>query len=494
MCQILKNSYFVFNVEDDKISINYKNSKNKKYVDLIKDIEYFKIKATELIDNFEKFKKFLEKVKNYIKTKIFLMNINFELTLYENIENSNSNHKYIDCKFKINKYNNLEEEEIFIEKDILYDISLQNFNNCLENLNNIRDRKEKLQQLQIQGEFYINMKYNQQFNANNSIIEHPRYIGKMEYYIEEERNELLEIKKKDEEFEKIKVKKKTHNHKEEMKELKKDLEKNMLRLNNSSNIYKSNNEQKHKELGYDLSQNIERERNTLIEIQKQDLKFNQIIMEKLSQYEKMKELKIDLEKNMPNLNNNNNFFISNNQEKYNFEQNKKNIGKTPFYLPGEKMIISDIINILKESTINISLNSNKEFDFNIIKFRDKTFLKEINYSDFENELKNKDQKILNDAYYSNNLFDNFEKLINFIKKIQKIAEEKFKFDKFEIKLSFKEIEENNKNIIKNISCNYSLVKPIISIINNKNYFDSNILTSNNYYNFQHFLEDIEKNI
>ena len=86
------------------------------------------------------------------------------------------------------------------------------------------------------------IKMNKNSNANNSIIEHFRYIGKMKYYIEEERNDLFEIMKQDEEFEKIKVEKKSDNHKDEMKELKKDLEKNILRLNNSSNIYISYNE------------------------------------------------------------------------------------------------------------------------------------------------------------------------------------------------------------------------------------------------------------
>ena len=78
MCQILRHSLFIFTAEEDKISINYKNYKNKKYEDLIKDMENFKTKILELIDNFEKFKNFLEKVKNEIKTKIIKKNFIIE--------------------------------------------------------------------------------------------------------------------------------------------------------------------------------------------------------------------------------------------------------------------------------------------------------------------------------------------------------------------------------------------------------------------------------
>ena len=437
MCQILRHSLFIFTVEEDKISINYKNNKNKKYEDLIKDMGNFKTKILELIDNCEKFINFLEKVKNeIIKAKIIKKyNLNIELELYEKIENLKSNHKYINCKFKINKYNNNNfekekmlfekynnfEEKIFIEKDILYDISLQNFNNFIDNLN---ENEKKIQDYLINENFSIkNIEIMNNPEDNNSyILEHTRDFGQLKREVIREKINQLDIKKHDQEYEMIEMEDNFYKHKEEMKKSK-------------------------------ISE-------------EQILKFN----------------------------NSNNFIISNNQQIFNSEHPQMFYFNPPFYLPGENRFITDVINILKHSTIN--LNSKKEFDFNIIKFWDNTLLKEIKYSDFENELKNKDQKFINDNDYNNNLFDNFEKLIDFIKKIKKIAEEKFKiykFDIFEIKLTFKEVEDNN-NKIKNISCNYSIVTQIINKINDKNYTDVNILSSDNYHNYEEFLEDIGKNI
>lgn len=54
------------------------------------------------------------------------------MELYENNENSNYNYKNIDCIYKIKKYNISEEK--LIDKDILHDISLQNFNNLIDNI------------------------------------------------------------------------------------------------------------------------------------------------------------------------------------------------------------------------------------------------------------------------------------------------------------------------------------------------------------------------
>ena len=422
MCQILRHSLFIFTVEKDKISINYKNDKNKKYEDLIKDMENFKTKILELIDNYEKFKNFLEKVKNEIKTKIKnRKNFTIELELYENIENSRNNHKNINCKYRINKYKNLDEEN-FIDEDILCNISLHNFNHYI-NLNEIEEQlkeKENFKFLYMHTQ-NIDLRRQEESDGKKSYInenEYTRDIGKMEYYIERERNELIDIQKHDQEFDKIRLE-----GKEEMKNLNNKFENEMLKLNNS-----------------------------------------------------------------------NNFIIPNNQQMANSNQIEMNNLNRPFYLPGEKKLISDIINILNHSTINIGLNSKKEFDFNIIKFWDNTFLKEINYSDFKNELKNKDQKLLDDANYIN-LFDNFEKLIDFIKKIIVIAEKKLKnckLDIYEIKLNFKEIGENNNNKIKYISCEYKLVTPLICSVNDKNYSDSNILFSDNYPNFEKFLEETEK--
>ena len=241
---------------------------------------------------------------------------------------------------------------------------------------------------------------------------------------------------------------------------------------------------------------ILKERNKLIDIQKHDQDFYKIRLEEKTHkhQEEMKKLNNIFENEMLKLNNSNNFIISNNQQTPNSDHTEMNYLNRPFYLPGEKKLIADIINILNHSTINISLNSKKEFDFNIIKFWDNTFLKEINYSDFKNELNNKDQKLLDDANYIN-LFDNFEKLIDFIKKIIEIAEKKLKNSKsdvFQIKLTFKGIDENNNNKIKNIACEYKLVTPIICSINDKNYSDTNILLSDNYPNFEKFLEETEK--
>ena len=159
------------------------------------------------------------------------------MELYENIENSTNNHKNINCKYKINKYKNCE-EQIFIDKDILYNISLQDFNifNKYIILNEIEEQsKEKkyfrflhmqecsLKQcdnLDIENNHYRNMERNKSLYDNNSCInEYPRYIGKMEYYIERERNELIDIQKHDRDFDKIRLEEKTHKHQEEMKKL-----------------------------------------------------------------------------------------------------------------------------------------------------------------------------------------------------------------------------------------------------------------------------------
>ena len=56
-----------------------------------------------------------------------------------------------------------------------------------------------------------NMERNKKSYDNNSCInEYPRYIGKMEYYIEIERNELIDIQKHDRDFDKIILEEKTH--------------------------------------------------------------------------------------------------------------------------------------------------------------------------------------------------------------------------------------------------------------------------------------------
>ena len=96
MSQIFKNSIFYFAVEGDKISVGYKNGKNKKYEELLKDMETFINKTSELIDNYNKLKQFLEKVKKKIQD-VKINNFDIELELYENNENSNYNYKNIDC-------------------------------------------------------------------------------------------------------------------------------------------------------------------------------------------------------------------------------------------------------------------------------------------------------------------------------------------------------------------------------------------------------------
>ena len=191
MCQILRHSVFVFNVDEDKISINYKNNKNKKYEDLIKDIEKFKSKVTEIIDNFEKFKNFLEKVKNEIKTKIKKRNnFNIELELYEKTENCKPNHKYIDCKFKLNEFNDFEGKS-FIYKDILYNIQLENFHNCLDILNDdnthenerlrlVESNKQNTLRIEKEIEFQNSHEKNLKMIIDNSSHEYEKFLNEHE--------------------------------------------------------------------------------------------------------------------------------------------------------------------------------------------------------------------------------------------------------------------------------------------------------------------------
>lgn len=179
-----------------------------------------------------------------------------------------------------------------------------------------------------------------------------------------------------------------------------------------------------------MCESVERERIQLELIRKLDQKFQSIHLEEINQNDILKS-------------NNNYNSLSNNYQMNNFEFPQNYYYPQLFYIPLEKMLITDVINILKHSTINISLNSNKAFNFNIIKFWDNSLLKEIKYSEFENEIKNKKQMPFYDSDYSNYIFDNFEKLINFIKKIITIVEEKnkiFKFDNFEIKLILTEVK------------------------------------------------------
>ena len=152
--------------------------------------------------------------------------------------------------------------------------------------------------------------------------------------------------------------------------------------------------------------------------------------------------------------------------------------------------ITEIKNILKKSSFFIKINNTDNNQQDLIEFRDNIYNEEyINYNDFKNVLKNVVNKNFEYKDYFQ-LIDNYNKLIKFIEDIKKIIKNKFKNIELEIKLDIEEIEDKNKNYIKNILCKYNLIKP--PLINIKSYSDSNILYLNKYDNLKFFLIHLEQ--
>ena len=258
----------------------------------------------------------------------------------------------------------------------------------------------------------------------------------------------------------------------------------------------SDNDTKHSSLNpFDLSsfkEEIERSRRH-ISMYDKNIEFSEILeirneesQNNIQNYKSREELRnsnypLDNKSNVEGQQeNSSNLKIDENNNLFNIEDNDKE---------SFRIIIDDIQNILIKSTITLSINNNNE---NTIEYIEMIYNEGvgITYEKFKNYFsEEQDQKLVMD--YSNNLFNNYKKLINFFEKIKDIAKTNFLSEnKFLIKINLEEVNPKNNNGIKNITSKYKLDN-IFSL--NGKYKDENILNKDNYEGFISFSKEIAKN-
>jgi len=185
------------------------------------------------------------------------------------------------------------------------------------------------------------------------------------------------------------------------------------------------------------------------------------------------------------------FYAERQQENSNNSKENENINLSNIEVNEKdslKIIIDDIENILKKSSITLSINFNKE---NTIEYKQMIYNEGtgIIYEKFKNYFsEEQEQKLVKD--YSNNLFNNYKKLIDFFEKIKEIAKTILSQNQFLIEINIKEVDPKNNSGIKNIISEYNLVKPISL---KGNYKDENILNKDNYEGFTSFSKEIANN-
>ena len=187
---------------------------------------------------------------------------------------------------------------------------------------------------------------------------------------------------------------------------------------------------------------------------------------------------------------NNNYFESDYFEEEKTENRKNFIsGYYPIsykeYLASEFILNKHKINkVLVSSDIKFSIDkANKKYSYEIINYEGDS----INYKEFK-------KFYILEQKFNNQIIDLFFKkykcLIDFLKEIKKKIKNMDINDlKLSITLKIKTINENI-NDLDNISCQYILNNLKLNEINNKIYQDTNILSNEQYDNFDLFIKDI----